>query len=169
MFDIDGMTALEIVARVAIIYTLCVVLLRITGRRQMSQLSPMDLMAMLLIAQTVGPAMLGDDQSLTGGIIAVGTLFVLVTLNGYVAFRSPRAEDLLQGHPVLLIDRGEIRQDVMHRFLMTDDDLQSILHKHGLLHVRDVGRAYVEPGGEVTIIKREDLERMQQRAPVPAT
>lgn len=164
MFAIDGLTALEIVARVAIIYVVCVTLLRLIGRREMSQLSPMDLLTMLLVAQTVGPALVGDDTSVTGGLVAVASLFALAGLNSYLAFRSRRAERVLQGDPVLLIDRGEVRHEVMRRYTMTDDDLQTILHEHGLLHVRDVGRAYVEPDGTVTIIKREELDEQLRHA-----
>ena len=162
MFDIDGLKALEIAARVACIYIACIVLMRVSGRREMSELSQTDLLVMLLISETVSPALTGGDESVTGGAIAAASLFALYVATGWIAFKSRRVETLLQGTAAVLIDDGRVRTDVLHKFRITDDDLRTTLHQHGVLHVREVKRAFVEPDGEITVIKQADHEEARR-------
>lgn len=163
MFEIDARSALEIVVRVAVIYTGCMLLLRISGRREMSQMSPMDLLAMLLVSETVSPALTGTEDSVTGGLIAAATLFALVVGTGYLAFQSRRAERVLQGRAIVLIEHGRVRVDAMRELRISDDDLRTALHQQGLLHVRDVARAYVEPDGKITMINEDQYESSRAR------
>jgi len=147
------MHALEIVGRVVIIYVACMILLRVSGRREMSELGPMDLLTMLLLSETVSPAITGGDNSLPVGLLAAGTLMVLCVVTAQITYRSRRAERLIQGAAVVLIRDGHVDSKVMRRFMITDEDLHTSLHKHGLIAVDEVKRAYVEADGEVTIIK----------------
>lgn len=148
------MQLLEIAGRVLAIYVVCMVLLRVV-RRNMSELGPMDLLTMLLVSETVSNAMTGGDNSLLGGIVAATTLLVLSALTEVVVFRSRRAETVIQGRAVVLIREGHVASEVMRRFMITDDDLHSALHEHGLLSVDQVKRAYVEADGHITIVKTE--------------
>lgn len=161
MFDIDGLKALEIVGRVAFVYLAVLLLMRVSGRREMSELSAMDLLVMLLISETVSPALTGGDESVTGGMIAAATLLAFYVLTGWLAFRYRRVETLIQGTAAVLINDGHIQTDVLRKFRITDDDLRTTLHQHGLLHVTEVKRAFVEPDGEITVIKRKDHEEAQ--------
>lgn len=161
MFGIEGLQALEIVGRVAFIYVACLLLMRISGRREMSELSQMDLLVMLLISETVSPALTGGDESVTGGVIAAATLLGLYVLTGWLVFRYRRVETMIQGTAAVLINDGHIQTDVLRKFRITDDDLRTTLHQHGLLHVTEVKRAFVEPDGKVTIIKQKDHEEAQ--------
>jgi uncharacterized membrane protein YcaP (DUF421 family) len=154
MFDIGAMEALGIVGRVAVIYLACLVLLRI-GKRGIAQLSQMDLLVMLLLSETVSPALTGNSPSVTAGLIAAVSLFGLYAATGWIAFKSRRAEALLQGTAAVLIEDGRVRTEVLRRFRITDDDLRATLHEHGILHVREVRRAFIEPDGEVTVIERK--------------
>jgi uncharacterized membrane protein YcaP (DUF421 family) len=158
MFDIDGLKAIEIVGRVAFIYVAVLLLMRVSGRREMSELSAMDLLVMLLISETISPALTGGDESVTGGVIAAATLLALYVLTGWLAFRYRRVESLIQGTAAVLINDGHVQIDVLRKFRITDDDLRTTLHQHGLLHVTEVKRAFVEPDGEITIIKQQDYE-----------
>jgi uncharacterized membrane protein YcaP (DUF421 family) len=168
MFDMDGLKALEIVARVVLIYLACLILMRISGRREMSELSQMDLLVMLLISETVSPALTGGDESVVGGVIAAATLLGLCVATGWLAFRSPRVEKLLQGSAAVLIEDGRVRPDVLRKYRLSDDDLRTTLHQHGVLHVGEVKRAFIEPDGEITVIKQKDHDEaqsiLQQRA-----
>ncbi len=110
-FDISGLEALEIVVRVAVIYVGCMVLLRISGRREMSALGPMGLLAMLLISETVSPALTGNDDSVTAGLIAAPTLFALVVATNTLSFRNRRFSEVVEGHAVVLIDHGKVRDE----------------------------------------------------------
>lgn len=148
------MHLLEIAGRVAVIYVACMVLLRLT-RREMSELGPMDLLTMLLLSETVSPALTGGDDSLVGGLVAAVTLIALGTLSEVLAFKSRRAEKLIQGSAVLLIRDGKVDRAVLRRFLMTDDDLRSTLHDNGLMRIDQVKRAYVEADGHITVVKND--------------
>lgn len=164
MFDIEGAKVLEIVARVAIVYTACMVLLRISGRREMSQLTPMDLLAMLLLSETVSPAMTGGDETVTGGVIAATALIALAVLTAWIAFRYHRIEKLLQGEAIVLVEDGKVRTELLGKYRISSDDLDNALHQHGLLHMEQVKRAYVEADGEITIITRKNYDEwIEQR------
>lgn len=163
MFDIEGMKVLEIVGRVSIIYIGCMILLRLSGRREMSQLSPMDFLGMLLLSETVSPALTGDDDSITGGMVAATTLIIWSVGTAWMAFANRKAESLLQGEAVVLIEDGRVKADVIKKHRISPDDLENALHHHGMLHVREVKRAYVEADGEITMVKQKDYDDAQER------
>jgi uncharacterized membrane protein YcaP (DUF421 family) len=163
VFAIEATKILEIIARVSLIYIACMVLLRLSGRREMSQLGPMDLLTMLLLSETVSPALTGGDQTLTGGLIAAGTLVTLAMLTQWAASRSDFVERIVEGRSVLLVRDGRVRAAVMRKFRITDEDLRSSLHDAGVLSVGDIARAYVEPDGHITMIKRKDLDESRER------
>lgn len=163
MFSIEGTKVLEIIARVAVVYVACIVLLRVSGRREMANMTPMDFLAMLLVSETVSPALTGGDQSITGGLIAAAVLFALSVASSWLAFRSRRVESVLQGHAAILIEDGHVRPHVMEKFRISDEDLRTALHLRGVLDVSDVGRAYVEPDGEITIIKMDAYQQSNAR------
>jgi uncharacterized membrane protein YcaP (DUF421 family) len=152
---------LEIVARVVIVYAACMVLLRVSGRREMSELGPMDLLAMLLLSETVSPALTAGDDSVQAGLLAAATLMAMCVLTAKIVFHSRRAERIIQGDAVLLIRDGKVDGDVMRRFMISDEDLRTTLHQNGLQAVGEVKRAYVEPDGEVTVIKAPERDTMQ--------
>jgi uncharacterized membrane protein YcaP (DUF421 family) len=163
MFDLEGMKLLEIVGRVTIIYVACMVMLRVSGRREMSELGPMDLLTMLLLSETVSPALTGGEESIPGGLVAAAMLMVLSVATSWLAFRSRTADKLIQGDAVLLIRDGKVNGAVLRKFRITDEDLRVSLHQAGLLHTSDVARAFVEADGEITIIKRKDHEESNER------
>lgn len=163
MFSIELTKILEILARVAIIYVGCFTLLRVSGRREMSELGPMDLLTMLLLSEVVSPALTGGDETVTGGMIAAAALIALGVLTSWLSVRSKRMDAILQGTAKLLIREGKVSASVMRSERITDADLRTALHQHGLMNVGDVARAFVEPDGEITIVKREDLESSRER------
>jgi uncharacterized membrane protein YcaP (DUF421 family) len=152
------MHLLEIVGRVAVIYVACIALLRISGRREMSELGPMDLLTMLLLSETVSPALTGGDDTVQSGLVAATTLMALWFVTGKLMFASRRAEKVIQGEAIVLIDNGRVKPEVLRRFMITSEDLDATLHQHGLMSVDQVKRAYVEADGEVTIIKQPGEE-----------
>ena len=163
MFSIGGMQVLEILARVSIIYIACFVLLRVSGRREMSQLGPMDLLTMLLLSECVSPALTGNSESVTVGVLAATILLGLGVGTSWLSFRSRKLDELLQGSARVLIHDGRVNSAVLRSERITDEDLRAKLHEHGLMTVHDVARAYVEADGTITIIKRKDLEESRER------
>ena len=163
VFDIPAMRVLEIVVRVVIIYAACMILLRVSGRREMSELGPMDLLAMLLLSETVSPALTAGDDSVTGGLIAGTTLMLLCVGTSVLVFKSRRAERVLQGAAAVLIVDGAVRPAILRRYRISNDALQTALHQHGVLSVAEVARGFIEPDGEITIVKRKDHDESMQR------
>lgn len=163
MFDIDGPRALEIIARVVIVYLSCLVLLRVSGRREMSELGPMDLLTMLLLSETVSPALTGGDQSLLGAMVAASTLMAMMVTSSWLVRRSRLADRLIEGEAVVLIRDGRVRAEVLRRFRITDDDLRASLHAEGMMSVAEVARGFVESDGKLTFIKRKDYEEAMAR------
>ena len=163
MFSIDVMSMLEIAARVAIIYTACFIILRVSGRREMSELGPMDLLTMLLLSEVVSPALTGNNESVTGGIVAAVVLVGLGVFTSWLSTRSRRIDHLLQGSAKILIHDGKVNGALLRQLRITDEDLRAKLHANGLLNVHDVARAYVEADGDITIVKQRDLEESRER------
>ena len=163
MFSIGAMKILEILARVSIIWVACFVLLRISGRREMSELGPMDLLTMLLLSEAVSPALTGGDETVTAGLVAAAILLGFGVFTSWISLRSRTLDSLLQGSAKVLIYDGRVDAQVLRKERITDEDLRAKLHEHGLMTVHDVARAYVEADGQITIIKRSDLEESRER------
>jgi uncharacterized membrane protein YcaP (DUF421 family) len=154
MFDTSAVRLVEIMGRVAFVYAALLVLMRVSGRRTMSDVTPMDIMVMLLVSETVSPSLTAGDESLTGGMVAAATLIGLATLLSWIVYRSRTAERLLSGAPAILVRDGRLDERVMRRYLITREDVEMALHQHGMEDLAGVRRAYVEADGEITIIER---------------
>ena len=163
MFGIEATKLFEIVLRVALIYIGCFAMLRLSGRREMSELGPMDLLTMLLLSECVSPALTGGDETITGGLAAAVVLIALSVLTSWLSVRSKKLDAILQGKAFLLIQDGKVNAAVMRKQRITDEDLRAKLHEHGLMNVHEVARAYVEADGEISIIKRKDFEEARRQ------
>ncbi|MEJ7602696.1 MAG: YetF domain-containing protein [Kofleriaceae bacterium] len=163
MFEVDGTKLLEIVIRVTVVYVACMVLLRVSGRREMSELGPMDLLTMLLLSETISPALTGGEDSIPSGLVAAGMLMLLSVLTSWLAFRSKRLDKILQGDAVLLVKDGKVNAAVLRKFRITDEDFRASLHQAGVMAASEVSRAFVEADGEITVIKRKDFEEANER------
>jgi len=163
MFSIEAAKIFEILVRVVLVYLSCFILLRVSGRRELAELGAMDLLTMLLLSEAVSPAITGNEQSITGGVIAAATLLGVGVAFSWLSARSKRLDALIQGTAKILIVDGRVNAKTLRQLRITDEDLRSKLHEHGLLNVKDVARAYVEADGQITIIKREELESSRAR------
>jgi uncharacterized membrane protein YcaP (DUF421 family) len=153
MFGIGAATAAEIVGRVVIVYIGLLLMLRVAGRRTLSDITPLDMLVMLLVSETVSPALTAGDESVTAGLLAAGTLVVVATAASALAFRSRRVELTMSGSPATLIKDGKVDEAVLRTYRITSEDLETALHRSGVLAVREVRRAFVEPDGEITVVK----------------
>jgi uncharacterized membrane protein YcaP (DUF421 family) len=148
--------ALEIAGRVVAIYVALLVLLRVIGRRTMAQLRPIDLLTMLLLSETVSPALTAGDDSLGGGLVAAGTLGAAAALTSWLSFRFRWFDVLLDGATLVLVRDGKLDARVLRAQRITDEELRTALHESGVATVSEVERAFVEPDGSITIVKRKD-------------
>ena len=145
----------EIAGRVLVIYAFALAILRVTGRRTMSQLRPIDLITMLLLSETVSPALTGGDDSVLGGMIAAAALGLAATITAYLSFRFRWFDHALDGAPLVLIRQGKLDADVLRSLRITDEQLRTSLHENGLEAVAQVKKAFVEPDGTITIVMAE--------------
>lgn len=147
---------LEIVLRTSIIYTFLLIGVRIGGKREMGQMTPFDLVLLLTISNAVQNAMVGDNNTVTGGIAAASTLLAWNFVMGIIALRSVRARHLLEGTPTVLVAGGKIVAAGMRKERITMDDLEAATREHGISSVEEVDLAVMEVDGTISIIKYED-------------
>jgi uncharacterized membrane protein YcaP (DUF421 family) len=150
---------LQIVIRVTLVYVFLMILLRFTGKKELGQLEPMDLLTMLILSETVSPALTAQDTSLTAAAVASGTLLALTVLVSHLTFRWRIMENFVQGKRAVLIRHGKVMEDVLRAERITDQQLSTALHQEGIEAVSQVKMAYVEPSGDITIIKKEQAQQ----------
>jgi len=138
---------LEKLLRPVIVYLVLVLLLRIFGKRELAQLNPFDLVVLLSLSNTVQNAIIGDDNSVTGGVIGAIGLLAINWLVVRVLFRSPRLTRVLEGRAAVLIRDGQIDRKAIERESLTHTELIEVLHRQGFEHVHDVKRCELEPNG----------------------
>jgi uncharacterized membrane protein YcaP (DUF421 family) len=141
----------EFIARAVIIYVFLIVLLRITGRRQVGQLAPFDLVLLLVLSNAVQNSMNGGDNSVVGGMISAITLVGLNWIVGYATYKNKRLEQLVEGRPQVLIHDGQIYRDVMQREKLTQHELDAALRAAGCGAMTDVHFAILENNGRISV------------------
>jgi uncharacterized membrane protein YcaP (DUF421 family) len=139
-----------------------VTLLRLFGKRELAQLNPFDLVVLLSLSNTVQNAIIGEDNSVTGGIIGA---FALLTINWLVArvlYRSRKLTRVLEGRSAILVRNGEMDKQAMERESLTPEVLLSVLHRQGYPRLRDVGRCELEPNGTFNVEPRVPADSERQ-------
>ena len=138
---------LEKLLRPVVVYLVLVLLLRLFGKRELAQLNPFDLVVLLSLSNTVQNAIIGDDNSVTGGIIGAFSLLAINWLVVRVLFRSPRLTRMLEGRAAILIRNGQIDQKVLERESLSREELIAVIHRQGFEHLHQVRRCELEPNG----------------------
>lgn len=144
----------EKVLRTVVIYGFLLVAFRVAGKRQLGQLSPFDLVVLLIISNAVQNALIGRDDSLGGGLIGATVLFLV---NGVVAWASSRHrgfERLVESAPTMLVRHGRVCMDNLRRELMSLPELRAALRREGVVSVGEVRYAILEEDGRVSVIRR---------------
>jgi uncharacterized membrane protein YcaP (DUF421 family) len=142
----------ELVLRSAIVYAFLLVLLRLTGKRQVGQLAPFDLVLLLVLSNAVQNSMNAGDNSLVGGLISAATLVGLNYLLGFATFSSRTVESLIEGKPEILIHNGNLDVAVMRRAQLTNHDLDAALRQAGCVGHHQVQLAVLENNGAISVI-----------------
>jgi Predicted membrane protein len=150
---------LEKIFRPLIVYVFLVIGLRIAGKRELAQLNPFDLVVLLTLSNTVQNAIIGDDTSITGGLIGATTLFIVNYLVVRFLYNHKKIDEMVEGKEDVLIDNGIIRKDNLGKEIMTLPELEMAAHRQGFGTLGEIDRAVIEPGGAITFIgKRPDPE-----------
>ena len=137
----------EKMLRPVIVYVFLVAALRIFGKRELAQLNPFDLVVLLSLSNTVQNAIIGDDNSVTGGLIGALALLATNYLVVRFLFRHRRLDQLIEGKPSVLIDHGKLHHRALAKELLTESELRTVAHRQGFAHLHDIERCVLEPGG----------------------
>jgi len=147
----------EIFIRTASIYLLILIGVRLSGKREVGQMTPFDLTLLLLLSNAVQNAMTGPDTSLPGGVVAACTLLLMNYLVAEVSGMNRRFRRFVQGSPTLLIHDGQLLPSNLAREHLTVDEVERALREHGIASVKDVSLAVLEVDGSISALKYDDI------------
>lgn len=155
---------METVVRVVVIYLVVIVGLRVVGKREFGQLSPAELVTLLIIPEIVSGALTRGDDSLTNAIVGTTTLLSLVFLMSVLMHNIKPVEQAISSSPTLLVHEGEFVVENMNKERISPDEIFAEMHKVGLHSLSQVRWVILETDGRLSVIAREPLDRPQQRA-----
>jgi uncharacterized membrane protein YcaP (DUF421 family) len=150
-------TVLEIALRTTAVYALVLVGIRLTGKREVGQMTPFDLTLLLLLSNSVQNAMTGPDTSLMGGATAALVLLTLNFLLAEVSGLNRGFRKMIQGSPTLLIHNGECVTAHMAKEHISMDELNRALREHGVACIGDAALAVLEVDGSISVLKYDDV------------
>jgi uncharacterized membrane protein YcaP (DUF421 family) len=145
---------LEKILRPAMVYFFLVLVLRVFGKRELAQLNPFDLVVLLSLSNTVQNAIIGNDNSLTGGLVGAFSLLGINYLVVRYLFRHRRLDQLFEGKPTVLIQQGHIIKKALAQELLTRAELMTVLHRQGFDSLTEVETCTLEPGGTFYIQRK---------------
>jgi uncharacterized membrane protein YcaP (DUF421 family) len=159
-----GLPVLEKILRPTVIYAFLVISLRLSGKRELVQLNPFDLVVLLTLSNTVQNAIIGEDNSVSGGIIGATSLLIVNYLVVRFLYNHRKLDQLVEGKADVLIDDGKVRTEHLKRELITMQQLSAAARKQGFDDLSEVQQCVLEPGGTLTFIARKpDTEDVRHR------
>lgn len=144
----------EFVLRGIIVYFFLILLLRLTGKRQIGQMAPFDLVLLLVLSNAVQNAMNGGDNSIIGGAISAVSLVGTNWIVGLLTYKSKRLEALVEGRPEVLIHNGKLFEEALQKTKITHHELMTALREAGCATVEEVRGALLETDGSISVIPR---------------
>jgi uncharacterized membrane protein YcaP (DUF421 family) len=145
----------EKMLRPVIVYAFLIVGLRLAGKRELAQLNPFDVVILLTLSNTVQNAIIGDDNSVTGGLIGAATLMGVNYFVVRFLFDHEKLDRLVEGDPDILIKDGKVCEDRLRAELITRNELEAAAHKQGFASLEEIDRAILDPGGSVSFFARK--------------
>jgi uncharacterized membrane protein YcaP (DUF421 family) len=150
-----GLPVLEKVLRPIVVYVFLIIGLRLAGKRELAQLNPFDLVVLLTLSNTVQNAIIGDDNSVTGGIIGAATLLIVNYVVVRFLYSHDRLDRLVEGDCDVLIENGVLQLDRLKHELITRNELEAAAHKQGFASLDEIDRAILDPGGSVAFFAKK--------------
>ncbi len=147
----------SLVVRAVVVYVSVLILLRISGKRQVGQMGMTEFVALLLISNAVQNSMNGGDNSLVGGLILAVVIIAMATAFAYATYRSSRFEKLVQGRPTLLIHQGKILHRHLANELLSERELKQLLRKQGVHEFDEIAEAVLESDGFISIVHKSEI------------
>jgi uncharacterized membrane protein YcaP (DUF421 family) len=152
----------EKMLRPILVYIFLVVVLRIFGKRELAQLNPFDLVVLLSLSNTVQNAIIGDDNSITGGLVGA---FTLLAVNYFVVrfiFKHRRLDQVIEGTQTVLIENGRVRRSALAKELLTESELRVVAHRQGFKSLDEIEHCALEPGGTFFLEGKKPAHADQQ-------
>ena len=157
-----GVPVAEKILRPILVYAFLIVALRLAGKRELAQLNPFDLVVLLTLSNTVQNAIIGNDNSLSGGLIGATTLLLVNYVLVRFVSRHESLERIVEGDPDVLIEKGQIKYDCLQREAITVFELLGAAHKQGFASLDEIDRAVLEPSGSICFLgKRPGPDTMR--------
>jgi uncharacterized membrane protein YcaP (DUF421 family) len=149
---------IEKILRPLFVYLFLIIGLRLAGKRELAQLNPFDLVVLLTLSNTVQNAIIGNDNSVTGGLIGASALLAINFLVVRYVAKHPFLNRLAEGKKTVLIDNGKIQYEQLESEAITEEELQIAAHKQGFESLKEVNQAVLEPGGVMTFTRKEIVQ-----------
>lgn len=150
-----GLPVLEKILRPVIVYMFLVIGLRLSGKRELAQLNPFDLIVLLTLSNTVQNAIIGDDNSVTGGIIGAASLLAINYLVVRFLYGHRKLEQIVEGRADVLVENGRVYRERLKKELITLEELEAAARKQGFESLADVRECILEPGGTLSFIAKK--------------
>jgi uncharacterized membrane protein YcaP (DUF421 family) len=147
---------MDIVLRAILLFGFLLVITRVVGKRELSSLQPFDLILLIVVVDAVQQGLTQDDYSLTGAMLAVGTIGALQIATSYANFKFPRLRTFLDGEPIVVVQDGKPVEKNVRRERLTIDDLAEAARREGIPKLDDVAWAVMETSGQISFIKKSD-------------
>jgi uncharacterized membrane protein YcaP (DUF421 family) len=155
---------LEKILRPVIVYFFLVIMLRLAGKRELVQLNPFDLVVLLTLSNTVQNAIIGDDNSVSGGILGATSLLAVNYLTVRFLYKHKNLDQLVEGNADVLIEGGKLRPEHLKKELITTAQLEAAARKQGFGSLSEVDQCILEPGGTLTFIgKKPDTDLLRHK------
>jgi uncharacterized membrane protein YcaP (DUF421 family) len=152
---VPGIPLLEKIVRPLIVYAALLVLIRLFGKRELAQLNPYDLVVLLTISNTVQNAIIGNDNSITGGLIGAVVLMAFNFLVVRFLYHHEKIDRIIEGDAIVLVENGRVLKDALDRELITVPELESVAHRQGFESLTEVQRCILEPGGTLAMFGKK--------------
>jgi uncharacterized membrane protein YcaP (DUF421 family) len=159
-----GLPVAEKVIRPIVVYLFLIVGLRLAGKRELAQLNPFDLVVLLTLSNTVQNAIIGDDNSVTGGFIGAATLLAMNYVVARFLYDHEKLDRIVEGEPDVLVEDGVIREERMRKELITRSELEAAAHKQGFASLAEIDRAILDPGGNISFFARRPTPESERHA-----
>jgi uncharacterized membrane protein YcaP (DUF421 family) len=150
-----GLPIAEKIIRPIIVYVFLIVGLRLAGKRELAQLNPFDLVVLLTLSNTVQNAIIGDDNSVTGGLIGAATLLLINYAVVRFLFTHEKVDRLVEGDSDVLIEKGILNEVHLKNELLTRAELETAAHRQGFAGLDEIERAAIEPGGTFLFVGKK--------------
>src|SRR5665811_2231122 len=163
MHELLNNNYVRIIVSTLAVYLFIVIAIRLFGKKELAQLSVVDLVFILLISNSVQNAMVGPDSTLSGGLVAASSLFIVNYILKYFQYRFPKFGKIVQGDATMLIYQGKMLKTHMKNVKISEDELMEAVREHGVASVRDVDLAIMEVDGSISVLSSKYQKKTVKR------